>query len=127
MRRRIAELGITGERARGIDLRPYIYDMPTVMAAADLIICRAGASTVSELTAVGKAAVLIPSPYVTNNHQEKNARIIEKAGGAAVLTEEGLTGKTLFETAKELCLTRTGWCGWKPQCGASECRAPPTG
>ena len=68
-----------------LELREYIYDMAVVMRAADLVICRAGASTISELTALGVPALIVPSPYVTNNHQEKNARVLEEAGGAAVL------------------------------------------
>ena len=68
-------------------MRQYIYDMDVVMAAADVVLCRAGASTISELTALGKPTVMVPSPYVTNNHQEKNARLLEKHGGAGVITE----------------------------------------
>ena len=94
-------------REKGVDLadhpalqvREYIYDMATVMRAADLVLCRAGASTISELTALGVPAVIVPSPYVTNNHQEKNARVLEKAGGAAVVLEKDATGQTLFQTA----------------------------
>ena len=85
------------------EIRPYIYDMARVMVAADLIICRAGASTLSELTFLGKPAILVPSPYVTNNHQEKNARVLEKAGGAKMLLESELNGeKLLTETEKLL-------------------------
>ena len=61
--------------------------MAPVMRAADLVICRAGASTISEITALATPAILVPSPYVTNNHQEKNARILEQHGGAVVLLE----------------------------------------
>ena len=94
-------------REKGVDLadhpalqvREYIYDMAAVMRAADLVLCRAGASTISELTALGVPAVIVPSPYVTNNHQEKNARVLEKAGGAAVVLEKDATGQTLFQTA----------------------------
>ena len=82
-----------------LDLREYIYDMAAVMRAADLVICRAGASTISELTALGVPAVIVPSPYVTNNHQEKNARVLEEAGGAVVLTEPECSGQKLFQTA----------------------------
>ena len=94
-------------RARGVDLaahpslqlREYIYDMAPVMRAADLVICRAGASTISELTALGVPALIVPSPYVTNNHQEKNARVLEAAGGAAVLLERDCSGQALFQAA----------------------------
>ena len=78
---------------RGLDalpnvmLTPYIYDMPTQMAAADVVICRAGAMTISELALMKKACVMIPSPNVTDNHQYKNAKALAD-GGAAVLLEE---------------------------------------
>ena len=94
-------------RAKGIDLayhpslqlREYIYDMATAMRAADLVICRAGASTISELTALGVPALIVPSPYVTNNHQEKNARVLEEAGAAAVLLEKDSSGQALYQSA----------------------------
>ena len=94
-------------RQKGVDLkdhpalqvREYIYDMAVVMRAADLVLCRAGASTISELTALGVPALIVPSPYVTNNHQEKNARVLEAAGGAEVLLEQGCSGQALFQAA----------------------------
>ena len=94
-------------RAKGIDLayhpslqmREYIYDMAVAMRAADLVICRAGASTISELTALGVPALIVPSPYVTNNHQEKNARVLENAGAALVLLEKDSSGQTMFQSA----------------------------
>ena len=81
-----------------LDIREYIYDMAVVMRAADLVISRAGASTISELTALGMPAILVPSPYVVANHQEKNARILEKHGGAVVLLEPDADGNTLYNT-----------------------------
>ena len=72
------------------------------MAAADLVVCRAGASTIAELALMGKPCVLVPSPNVTNNHQEKNARVLEKAGGAVVLVENGLTAGRFRDTVMEL-------------------------
>ncbi|MEA5152260.1 MAG: undecaprenyldiphospho-muramoylpentapeptide beta-N-acetylglucosaminyltransferase [Oscillospiraceae bacterium] len=86
----------------GADVREYIYDMPRVMAAADLILCRAGASTLSELTYMGKPVILVPSPNVTNNHQEKNARVLERAGGAKVLLEGGFDARSLLAEVKSL-------------------------
>lgn len=90
-----------------LDVRQYIYDMPVVMAAADLVISRAGASTLSELTALGLPAILVPSPYVVANHQEKNARLLERHGGAVVLTEEQATGQALWQAASDI-LTDSG-------------------
>ena len=104
---------LTGElKARGVDLgegaevREYIYDMPLVMAAADLVVCRAGASTISELTAIAKPCILVPSPNVTNNHQEKNARVLEQHGAAVVLLEPECDGRSLYAQVKELLSDR---------------------
>ena len=85
-----------------VEIREYIYDMQLVMAAADLIACRSGASTLGELAALGKPALLIPSPNVTNNHQEKNARLLESAGAAEVLLEGEFTAETLYDKVLSL-------------------------
>lgn len=82
----------------GLDLREYIYDMPKVMAAADVVLCRAGASTISELTYLGKPAVIIPSPNVVNHHQEKNAGVLHEAGAAKMLLEGQFDGQKLYDT-----------------------------
>ena len=78
-----------------IDFREYIYNMPELMAAADLIICRAGAMTVSELAMSGKAAIFIPSPNVTNNHQYKNAKVLCDAEAAEMIEEHALDSGAL--------------------------------
>lgn len=88
--------------ARGAQVEKYIYDMPRVMAAADIILCRAGASTLSELAYMGKPVIIVPSPNVTNNHQEKNARVLEKAGGAVVLLEGEFDAQSLLARVTEL-------------------------
>lgn len=95
----LREKGVQLEQHPALHLREYIYDMACAMRAADLVICRAGASTISELTALGIPALIVPSPYVTNNHQEKNARVLEHAGGAVVLLEQESSGQELFRTA----------------------------
>ena len=92
--------------AKGVDVRDYIYDMPLVMAAADLIMCRSGASTLGELTAMGKPALLIPSPNVTNHHQEKNARLLADAGAAEMLLEGSFDTETLYQKALSLLQDR---------------------
>ena len=89
--------GVDLETAKSIDMREFIYDMPTVMAAADVVISRAGSSSCNEIAATGVPCVLIPSPNVTDNHQEKNARVLEAKGGAVVLLETECTGKRLME------------------------------
>lgn len=85
-----------------VTVKPFIYNMPDVLAATDLIINRAGASFLAEITALGLPAILIPSPYVTNNHQEKNARWLETNGAAKVILEQELTGDRLFHEIKHL-------------------------
>ena len=90
------------------EIRPYIYDMPVLMAAADVILCRAGASTLSEIAVMGKPAVLVPSPYVTNNHQEKNASVLSERGGAVMLREQEITGDKLFDTVRGLIGNKSG-------------------
>lgn len=98
MQEEIGRRGLALE-GTGIEVREYIYDMPLVMAAADVVLCRAGASTISELTAIAKPSILVPSPNVTANHQEKNARVLEAAGGAVVLLEPDCSGQALFRAA----------------------------
>ena len=98
----LREKGVDPAAHPALQVREYIYDMAPVMRAADLVICRAGASTVSELTALGIPAILVPSPYVTNNHQEKNARALEAGGGAEVLLEKDASGQALFQSAARL-------------------------
>ena len=99
LRQLLREKGVDLERHPALQVKEYIYNMAVVMRAADLVICRAGASTISELTALGVPALIVPSPYVTNNHQEKNARVLEEAGGAAVLLEKDSSGQALFQAA----------------------------
>ena len=89
--------GVDLSRQKQIDMREYIFDMPCVMAAADVVICRAGASTISEVAASHTPAILIPSPNVTDNHQEKNARVLEQRGAAVVIREADCDGRVLFE------------------------------
>ncbi len=86
----------------GVEVREYIHDMGTVMRAADLVICRAGASTISELTALGIPAIIVPSPNVANNHQEHNARVLADAGGAVMLLENACSGQLLYDTARQI-------------------------
>lgn len=98
----IRQMGIDLQKHPAVQLREYIYDMPMLMAAADLIICRAGASTISEVAASATPCIMVPSPNVTDNHQEKNARVLEARGAAMVLREEECDGDRLFEMVQTL-------------------------
>ncbi|MGH9449051.1 MAG: undecaprenyldiphospho-muramoylpentapeptide beta-N-acetylglucosaminyltransferase [Terriglobia bacterium] len=92
-------------RASGFkaDVCAFINDMPAAFEGADLVICRAGASTVAELAAAGKASLLVPFPDAADNHQLANARVLERTGGARVLEQRDLTPRRLFDEAALLC------------------------
>ncbi len=81
---------------------PFIEDMAGVYGRAQLVVSRAGATTLSELAALGKPSILIPYPYAANQHQDTNARALERAGGAIVKFQEGLTGEGLAEELARL-------------------------
>jgi UDP-N-acetylglucosamine--N-acetylmuramyl-(pentapeptide) pyrophosphoryl-undecaprenol N-acetylglucosamine transferase len=82
---------------RGIEARvePFFEDMACAYRSADLVICRAGATTVAELTALGKPAIFIPFPFAVNNHQELNARYVADSGGGELILEKDLGGPVL--------------------------------
>lgn len=90
-----------------IELTEYIYDMASYMAAADLVICRAGAATIGELCALGRASIMVPSPYVAENHQEKNARALEHAGACEVLLEHDASPEKLLQMTERLLADHT--------------------
>jgi UDP-N-acetylglucosamine--N-acetylmuramyl-(pentapeptide) pyrophosphoryl-undecaprenol N-acetylglucosamine transferase len=83
-------------------IKPYLHEMHLALAAADLIVCRAGAATLAEITVIGKPAVLIPYPYASGNHQELNAISLKKSGAAVVIKDSYLTGKILAEQVGNL-------------------------
>ena len=102
----VEEKGVTLEGNSSVTLKEYLYDMPTVMAAADIVISRAGSSTCNEIAASGTPCILIPSPNVTANHQEKNARAVEEQGAAVVILEGECTARKVLETVNELLSDR---------------------
>src|SRR5947208_11305211 len=77
------------------DVEPFLYDMGRQLGQADVIVCRAGATTLAEITAAGKAAILIPLPTATDDHQRKNAEALAAAGAAEVLLQQDVTGPVL--------------------------------
>lgn len=98
----ITSKGVNLEEHKNIELREYIHDMPRVMAAADLVICRGGASTLSEISALGKPAIIVPSPNVAENHQEKNASVLENSGGAVMFRESEVSAEKMYSCIKEI-------------------------
>jgi len=84
------------------DVVPFIEDMAGAYGRADLVVSRAGATTLAEIAALGKASVLIPYPYAANQHQDTNARVLERSGGAIVKREQGMSGEDLAYELGEL-------------------------
>jgi UDP-N-acetylglucosamine--N-acetylmuramyl-(pentapeptide) pyrophosphoryl-undecaprenol N-acetylglucosamine transferase len=83
-------------------LLPFISDMPEAFAKADIVVCRSGAGTVSELAAAGKPAILVPHPYSADDHQTKNARALERIGAAVVVPDQELNGPRLLSELSKL-------------------------
>ncbi|CAM4042442.1 undecaprenyldiphospho-muramoylpentapeptide beta-N-acetylglucosaminyltransferase [Lederbergia lenta] len=83
---------------------PFIHNMQELLASIDVVIGRAGATSIAEITALGLPSILIPSPYVTNNHQEKNAEALVEKGAAYMLTEKELTSQRLITALDALLL-----------------------
>lgn len=102
----LKEKGLDISEHENIVLRKYIDDMPRCLAAADLVIARSGAITLSELEGAGKASILIPSPNVAENHQYHNAKVLEEHGAAIVIEEKNLSGELLSKTVEELTADR---------------------
>jgi UDP-N-acetylglucosamine--N-acetylmuramyl-(pentapeptide) pyrophosphoryl-undecaprenol N-acetylglucosamine transferase len=86
------QLGISSE------VHKFIDDMPATFARADLLVCRSGASTVGEITAAGKPAIFVPFPAAADDHQNVNARALERAGAAVVVEESNLDAAYLVDT-----------------------------
>lgn len=98
----LEEKGVNPIEHKNFRITEYINNMPTCLSAADLVICRAGAITLSELQAQGKAAILIPSPNVAENHQYHNAMALVQANAAEMIEEKDLTGEKLIQTVRKM-------------------------
>lgn len=100
-------------KEKGVDLSDkrliiseYLHNMPTCMAAADLVISRCGANALVELENMGRGSILIPSPIVAENHQYHNGMVLQNAGAAIVIEQKDLTSELLIDTVKGLCNNR---------------------
>ena len=98
----LTDMGADLENAKNLDIREYINDMPVCLAAADLVIARAGAITLSEIQVKGKPAILIPSPNVAENHQYHNAMALVNKNAAVMIEEKDLTPEKLTEEIDKL-------------------------
>jgi UDP-N-acetylglucosamine--N-acetylmuramyl-(pentapeptide) pyrophosphoryl-undecaprenol N-acetylglucosamine transferase len=95
--------GAYRERGFTAEVSSFILDMAAAYRAADLLLCRAGATSIAEITAGGKAAVLIPFPFAVNNHQTQNAELLARAGAAEMIPEKELDGRRLAAVIERLC------------------------
>lgn len=102
----VKKQGIDLDNVGNIIIKPYIYEMDKALAAADIIIGRAGASFLAEIMARGLPSILVPYPYAAENHQEHNARTLEKAKAARVILEKDLKGEVLFQNLEGLLLDK---------------------
>jgi UDP-N-acetylglucosamine--N-acetylmuramyl-(pentapeptide) pyrophosphoryl-undecaprenol N-acetylglucosamine transferase len=96
LRHAFAQSGLKGE------VVPFITDMPAAFAAADLIVCRSGAGTVSELAAAGKPSILVPFPFAADDHQTRNAEAMERGGAARLVRDAEMNGEKLFSMVHEV-------------------------
>jgi UDP-N-acetylglucosamine--N-acetylmuramyl-(pentapeptide) pyrophosphoryl-undecaprenol N-acetylglucosamine transferase len=98
------ELVRNGYQRAGLEARvePFLFAMDREINAADLVVCRAGATTIAELTAAGRPSVLVPLPTAADDHQRKNAEVLAAAGAAEVVEQKNLTGALLAERISEL-------------------------
>jgi UDP-N-acetylglucosamine--N-acetylmuramyl-(pentapeptide) pyrophosphoryl-undecaprenol N-acetylglucosamine transferase len=102
MLKAVADLNLDSSSAKRIHLAPYFYNIAQVYAATDLVLARAGALSLAEITCFGIPAILVPYPFATNNHQEYNARVLEKNGAATVILETELTSEKLNRDLESL-------------------------
>lgn len=105
----VQDKGVDIGESSPIRMQEYLHDMPTAMVAADIVIGRAGASSCNEIAVAGVPCILIPSPNVTANHQEKNARALGDHGAAVVILEKDCTAERVMEKIRELLEDRQAY------------------
>lgn len=91
---------------KNVKIVPYIYNMEEILNLSDLVVCRSGAMTITEICIVGKPAIFIPFPYAAENHQEYNARVLEKVGAAKIILNSELSYKRMFEEIQDIILNK---------------------
>ena len=89
-------------KIKNVKVIPYIYNMEEVMNIADIIVSRSGAMTITEIAKIGKPAIFVPFPFATENHQEYNARVLEKVEAAKIILDKDLNAAKLSDTIEEM-------------------------
>lgn len=98
--------GLEQDNLKNVQVKPYLHNMADALAAADLVVCRAGATTIAEVTARALPSILIPYPYAANNHQEYNAQALVKSGAAIMILDKNLNGNKLWEEIGSLAANK---------------------
>lgn len=96
------EKGIEITKNNDIKIFPYIYNMGELEKISDILVCRSGATTIAEISAIGKPAIFVPLPNVSNNHQTFNAKVLENINAAKIIKNDELTGENLHNTIKSM-------------------------
>lgn len=107
--------GIEPGKCGNITLIPYLYNINDALAVADLVVCRAGATTIAEITGRGLPSILIPYPYASDNHQEYNARALVDQGAAVMILDRDLSGMRLWDTVSSMYRDKAGLAGMAEQ------------
>lgn len=102
IKKNLKDVGMDAEKIPNIKILPYIYNMEEIMNIADLLVCRSGAITITEIAKLGKPAIFIPLPNVSQNHQEKNARVLENIGAAKIILNNELTEEKLKDEIEKI-------------------------
>ena len=102
IKEKLDEVNVDIENIKDVKIVPYIYNMEEVMNACDLVVCRSGAMTITEISVTGKPAIFIPFPFATENHQEYNARVLEGVGAAKIILDKDLNSEILSSTITKI-------------------------
>ena len=103
---KLKEVNVNIDNIENVKIVPYIYNMEEVMNMCDLVVCRSGAMTITEVAVVGKPAIFIPFPFATENHQEYNARVLENVGAAKIILDKDLNSEILGNTIQKMVTDR---------------------
>lgn len=102
IKKELKNVNVEIDNIKDVKILPYIYNMEEIMNISDLMVCRSGAMTITEISVIEKPAIFIPFPYATENHQEYNARVLEKVGAAKIILDKDLNSEILENTIDQM-------------------------
>lgn len=100
--KQLDEKGLNTSQIKNVKIFPYLYNMGDIEKISDILVCRSGAVTIAEISVIGKPAIFIPLPNVSNDHQTYNAKVLENVKSAKIIKNDELTGKKLNDTIKSM-------------------------